>query len=300
MARRGGACLAQAVEQVASANREAIDAWDGVLCDRFVQYRHLVVAGLAPFGDESYRVCPPPAGARAVDLGCGFGDSTRRLAELVGPEGHVTGIDSSARFIATATAEAAEAGVGNVEFRVADVQAGDLGGPYGAAYARFGTMFFANPVAALRNIRRAIAPGGTFCMVVWRRKDDNEWVPRAEAVVKGMVEEEEDSDELTCGPGPFSMANADVTSDIVLGAGFDDVSLRRSDRAWAKGSLDEAADFAMALGPAGEAIRLAGDQAEELRPQIAAAVRDALRDLDGGDGVVSRTSTWIVTARNPV
>lgn len=299
MARRGGACLARAVEQVASANREAIDAWDGVLYDRFVQYRHLVVAGLAPFGEESYRACPPPAGGRVVDLGCGFGDSTQRLAELVGPEGHVVGIDSSARFIETATAEAAEAGVGNVEFRVADVQAGDLGGPYDAAYARFGTMFFANPVAALRNIRGAIAPGGTFCMVVWRRKDDNEWVPRAESVVKGMVEEEEDSDELTCGPGPFSMANADVTSDVVLAAGFDDVALRRCDLRWAMGDLAEAADFAMALGPAGEAMRLAGEQADELRPQIAAAVRDALRDLDGDGGVVSRTSTWIVTARNP-
>lgn len=285
--------------QVASANQEAIDAWDGVLFDRFVKYRRLVLAGLEPFGEESYRVCPPEPGSRVLDVGCGFGDSTQRLAGLVGPEGHAMGIDSSARFIETARREAEEADFGNVSFGVADVQSGDLGGPWDTVYSRFGTMFFANPVAALRNIRESLAPGGRLCMVVWRRKDDNDWIPRAESVVKSMVEEDEESDELTCGPGPFSMANADTTSGILLAAGYEDVGLTRCDRRWALGSMDEAVELALALGPAGEAIRLAGEDAERQLPAITAAVREAFADLVDGEAVSSNVSTWIVRARAP-
>ena len=283
-------------QQVATANQEAIDAWDGVLFDRFVQFRDLVMDGLAPFGEESYRVCPPQAGWRVLDVGCGFGDSTQRLAELVGPDGEAVGTDSSARFIDTACAEASAA---NVRFMVADAQAGDLGGPYDAVYSRFGTMFFANPVAALRNIRASLVPGGRLCMVVWRRKDDNDWVPRAESVVKSMVTEQEDSDELTCGPGPFSMANADTTTAVVLGAGFEDVALTRCDRRWSLGDMDQAVALALGLGPAGEAMRLAGENAERERPRIEAAVRQAFSDLVEGDRVSTNVSTWIVTARAP-
>ncbi|MEX2195633.1 MAG: class I SAM-dependent methyltransferase [Thermoleophilaceae bacterium] len=285
--------------QVASANQEAVDAWDGVLFDRFVRYRDLMMDGLAPFGEESYRVCPPEPGSRVLDVGCGFGDSTQRLAELVGAGGEAVGVDSSARFIETARAEAEQAGVANASFAVADVQAGDLGGPYDAVYSRFGTMFFASPVAALRNIREALAPGGCLCMVVWRRKEDNHWVPRAESVVKGMVTEDEDSDELTCGPGPFSMANADTTTAVTLTAGFEHVSLTRCDRRWSLGSMDQAVDLALAIGPAGEAIRLAGEDADRQRPRIVAAVREAFGDLVDGDGVSTNVSTWIVTARAP-
>lgn len=283
-------------QPVATANQEAIDAWDGVLFDRFVQFRDLVMDGLAPFGEESYRVCPPQAGWRVLDVGCGFGDSTQRLAELVGPDGEAVGTDSSARFIDTARAEASAA---NVRFMVGDAQAGDLGGPYDAVYSRFGTMFFANPVAALRNIRAALAPGGRLCMVVWRRKDDNDWVPRAESVVKSMVTEQEDSDELTCGPGPFSMANADTTTAVVLGAGFEEIALTRCDRRWSLGDMDQAVALALGLGPAGEAMRLAGENAERERPRIEAAVREAFSDLVEDDRVSTNVSTWIVTARAP-
>jgi ubiquinone/menaquinone biosynthesis C-methylase UbiE len=285
--------------QIASSNEEAVGAWDGVLYDRFVQYRDQLMGGLAPFGEESYRVFPPQPGWRVLDVGCGFGDSTQRLAELVGAQGQATGVDSSARFIETARSEAEQAGVANAEFAVADVQAGGIGGPYDAVYARFGTMFFANPVAALRNIREALVPGGGLCMVVWRRKEDSDWVPRSESVVKGMVVEEEDSDELTCGPGPFSMANADTTSAILLSAGFEDVSLTRCDKRWSLGTMDQAVDLALAIGPAGEAIRLAGDDAERQRPQIEAAVAEAFSDLVDDQGVSTNISTWIVTARAP-
>src|SRR5262245_59304626 len=73
---------------VAAENEEATEAWSGVLFDRFVTYRGLVVAGLKAHGDAAMSLHPPPRGARVLDIGCGFGDTTQQLAGLAGPEGH--------------------------------------------------------------------------------------------------------------------------------------------------------------------------------------------------------------------
>ncbi len=158
-------------------------------------------------------------------------------------------------------------------------------------------MFFANPVSALRNVRGALAPGGRLCAVVWRRKLDNEWVRRAEEVVAGYLDHPEESDEPTCGPGPFSMADADTVSEQLLIAGFEDVSLRRCDLPLKIGDhLDHAVEFNMALGPAGEVLRLWGDRVDEIRPRIAAELREALAEFDSPDGIFAPASTWIISA----
>jgi SAM-dependent methyltransferase len=235
-----------------------------------------------------------------LDLGCGFGDTTRRIAGLVGPEGEAVGIDVAERFIELAREEAEQAGVDNVRFQAADLEVTEFDERFDYAFSRFGTMFFANPVAALRNVRRALVPGGRLCMVVWRRKLDNDWMHRAETTVERFVTEDEDSDEPTCGPGPFSMADADTTSHILLNAGFEEISLRRCDIEIKVGEdLDDAVEFAMALGPAGEMLRLSGEDAERLRPKIVAALREELADFAGPDGVSAPASTWIVSARAP-
>jgi SAM-dependent methyltransferase len=288
------------VEKVAPANQEAIEAWNGVLFDRFVKYRPIVTAGLGAHGEEAMRAHPPAAGARVLDIGCGFGDTTQRLAELVGPDGSAHGVDAAERFIDSARAEARESGSGNVSFAVADVEATEFEDRFDYAFSRMGTMFFANPVAAMRNVRRALAEGGRLCMVVWRRKLDNEWLHRAERVVEEFVQEPEESDEPTCGPGPFALADADTTSHILLNAGYEQVELRRCDIPIQIGAdLEQAVEFVMALGPAGEVIRLAGDEAEKLRPQIEEALCEALTEFDGPAGVWAPASTWIVSARAP-
>lgn len=284
-----------------SANDEAIEAWDGVLFDRFAQFRDVILPGLGVHSDRALAHYPPPQGGRVLDVGCGFGDTTRQLAGLVGATGTALGVDAAPRFVEAARSEAADAGTDNVAFEVADVQAGGFDSEFDYAFSRCGTMFFANPVAALRNVREALVPGGRLCMVVWRRKLDNPWLQRAEVAVEQWVEEDEDSDEPTCGPGPFSMANADTVSDILLAAGFEGVRLDRSDAPMLLGAdLAAATAYVMALGPAAEVIRLAGDDADRLRPEITAAIREVLSEYDTGDGVYAPVSTWIVTAVAPV
>src|SRR3954452_3473447 len=261
------------------ANSEAIAAWDGPLYDRFVSFRHIVTAGLGAHGEEALRLYPPAPGDRVLDIGCGFGDTTQRIAGLVGDSGEAVGVDAAERFIETARAEAAEAGVGNARFLVGDVQSIGFEGVYEMAFSRMGTMFFANPVAALRNVRAALVPGGRLTMVVWRRREDNAWLYRAQQIVEAIVQRPEEYDDPTCGPGPFSMSGADTTSDILLHAGYTDVALRRCDIPIQVGrDVDEAIDLVMSLGPAGEILRLAGDSAAHLHGDIDAALREAMGD----------------------
>jgi SAM-dependent methyltransferase len=282
------------------ANAEAIEAWDGPLYDRFVRFRHLLVTGLAQHGEVALALLSPQAGQRVLDIGCGFGDTTQRIAALVGPQGEAVGVDASPNFIEAARRETAEAGLANARFDVADVEAEGLGGPYDAAFSRMGTMFFANPVAAMRNIRASLRPGGRLAMVVWRRREDNEWLYRGQTITEQIVQRPEEYDEPTCGPGPFSMAGADTTSDILTIAGYEEISLRRCDLPIRIGTdVEEAIELVMALGPAGEILRLAGERAAHLHGEVRDALRAGLADYLTADGVVAPASTWIVSAVSP-
>jgi SAM-dependent methyltransferase len=279
-------------------NEESQRAWDGVLFDRFLRYRHLVIAGLAGHGAAAMHLLPPNLGDRVVDIGCGFGDTALQLGELVGPGGSVLGVDIAPRFIEAARGEAQAEGAANVRFEVMDVQAAQFDDTFDYAFSRFGTMFFASPVAALRNVHRALVPGGRLCLVVWRRKADNPWLHRAEEVVKPLVEVPEETNEARCGPGPFAMANADTVSQILVSSGFGEIAFHRRDLPYKIGTtLDEAIEFNLALGPAGEAVRLAGRDGDAMRPRLAGLLRDALADLQTPTGVYAGSSVWIVTAR---
>lgn len=282
-------------------NAEAIEAWDGPLFDTFLRFRHLLTDGLGAHGRVCMAVAAPERGERVLDVGCGFGDTTQDLAAAVGPEGEALGIDAAPRFVAAARADAQTAGVTNADFRVGDAQTDALGEGFDLAYSRMGTMFFTFPVPAMRNIRAALRPGGRLAMVVWRRREDNEWMFRAQQIVEGFVARPDEYDEPTCGPGPFSMAGADTTSEILVHAGFTEVALQRCDLPIQIGrDLDEAIDLVMSLGPAGEILRLSGDRAAHLHEPIDAALREALSEYRREDGSVwGPASTWIVTATAP-
>ncbi len=232
-----------------------------------------------------------------MDLGCGFGDTTIELARRVGDEGVATGIDAAARFVEHARSDAESQRVRNARFVVADVERESLGGPYDRAFARFGTMFFARPVAAFRNVRRCLRPGSLLTMVVWRRKDENPWVHDVEQRVLDIVQPPETTDQVTCGPGPFSMASPDVVSAQLGAAGFGRICFERFDADIQVGeNVEHAIDFATAIGPAGEILRLAGAEAEKRRFEVVDALREVLGPKLRDGGVYARSSSWLVSA----
>ena len=177
-----------------------------------------------------------------------------------------------------------------------------FGAEFDYAFSRMGTMFFANPVAALRNVREALAPGGLLNMVVWRRKLDNEFLHRAEEVVAEYLDEPEESDAPRCGPGPFSMANADTVTDVLVHAGFEDIRARPPGPADTRSATTSSTRWPSTCRSA-RPRRCCGcgaSRVDEIRPKIAADLRSALADfvVDGG-AVVAPASTWAVTARAP-
>jgi SAM-dependent methyltransferase len=270
------------------------------LFDIWQDFQAVVVSNAKTHGDAALADHHPAPGDRVLDIGCGLGDSTRQIAGLVGTGGHAHGVDVADRMIAGARDEAERAGAQNVSFEAVDVQAAQFADTYDYAFARFGTMFFANPVVALRNVRQALRSGGRLNMVVWRRKLDNEWLHRAEEIVEQFVERPEEYDEPTCGPGPFSMANADTVTDLLKHAGFEDLQLKRQDLEIKTGpDLESAIDLVMAIGPAGEVLRLWGDRVEEIRPKIRAALLEGMADMARDDGVYAHSSTWAVRAVAP-
>jgi ubiquinone/menaquinone biosynthesis C-methylase UbiE len=287
--------------RVVEDNVEAAEAWNGPLFDVWVEYRDVVAEGLRNHGEAALAANPPAPGHRVLDIGCGLGDTTVRLAEVVGAAGHAHGVDVAERMIEIAMDEAAEAGLQNLSFAACDVETSKFDQTFDYAFSRMGTMFFASPVAALRNVREALVPGGLLNMVVWRRKLDNEFMHRAELVVAEYLEEPEDSDVPRCGPGPFSMANADTVTDVLKHAGYEDIGLARQDLPYKIGNdLEHAVAFNMALGPAAEVLRMWGERVDDIRPKIADDLRATLADFVVEDGaVVAPASTWAVTARAP-
>ena len=290
------------VGTVAAENEEATEAWSGVLFDRFLEYRDLVVAGLTQHGVAAMRTHPPKPGDRVLDIGCGFGDTTQELASIVGAEGEAVGVDVAEPFIRASMEEAAQAGVENVDFFVTDVQVGDLKGPYDYAFSRMGVMFFANPVQAMRNVRDALRPGAKLVATVWRRKADNEWLNRAEEVAGRYLEEPDEPEDVRCGPGPFSMANADTVSEQLQIAGFERPTFTRCDLPIKIGNdLDQAVSFNLAIGPAAELLRICPtDEVERLRPKLEGELREVLSGYRQADGTVAApASTWIISATVP-
>lgn len=286
---------------IAPANEEAVRAWDTVLYDRWKQFRTVFVEALGDITDEVFTRFPPPEAGRCLDVGCGFGDTTRRLAELTGPQGYALGSDSSAQFIEDARREAAEAGAENVEFEVADAQTAVWEPTFDYAYSRMGTQFFAAPVPAMRAIRGALVPGGRMVKVCWRRKQESPIWAETEQVVQQFLTRPEEYEADTCGPGPFSLGNPETCRGILEAAGFADIELHQRDFDYNMGkNMGEAIDALLAIGPGAELIRLNGEHGEQRRPEIVEALAERFAPWEQPDGsVVGRASVWFVTATNP-
>jgi hypothetical protein len=89
-----------------------------------------------------------------------------------------------------------------------------------------------------------------------------------------------------------------MVSSMLMSAGFAGVAFERFDADICIGrDLDDAIEFATALGPAGEIVRLAGAEGERLRPRAVAAPRQTLARYVRGDGVWAPSSTWFIMAR---
>ncbi|MCH7479689.1 MAG: class I SAM-dependent methyltransferase [SAR324 cluster bacterium] len=278
---------------------EFVKFWNETLVPKFIQYRHILVDGLLHHSAEIFPTLEVREGDRVADVGCGFGDTAIQLAHRVGPTGSVLGIDCCKAFLAIARDDAAAQGVDNVTFVEGDAQSYPFEAIHDFCFSRFGTMFFENPVAGLKNMRHSLRPGGMVTAIVWRPIDDNPWLglPK-EIVLRFLPPPGEDAD--TCGPGPFSMANQEMVTKQFEIAGYTDIRFDRVDAPLVVGrNPDDAVAFQIALGPAGEVYREAGEEAERKKEEIEAALKAALKTYETPEGIVLGSSSWVISARNP-
>ncbi|MBL8715895.1 MAG: methyltransferase domain-containing protein [Myxococcales bacterium] len=276
-----------------SDNGTQIRRWNEDSGQRWVDLEGHLDRQLAPLGEAALDALAPVAGERVLDLGCGTGATSLRLAERVGPGGLVVGVDVSRPMLTRARERTAE--IGHVQILEADAQVAPLPA-VDAAFSRFGVMFFADPVAAFQNVRAALPAGGRLAFVCWRRLEDNPVMGLAGEIVGRALGVSVTAAEPRA-PGPFAFADEAWPREILDRAGFGDVTITPFDtRVPVTDHPANAARFLVQMGPAGTALREAGVDAARttaIEGEVATALEPHVRD-----GVPwLPAAVWVVKAR---
>jgi SAM-dependent methyltransferase len=238
------------------------------------------------------RACGVRPHDHVLDIGCGTGQTTRQAARTA-QEGSALGVDISAPAIERARELARAEGLGNVTFERADAQAYRFPqGQFDLAISRFGTMFFADPVAAFANLGRALRPTGRLVMMVWQIHERNEW----DVAIRQSLAGPKGAAAVACeGPDPFSLADPPAVGRILAAAGFAGVSFTDVREPVYYGlDVTAALDWVRGFTCTSEALK-------RLNPPAAAhalgRLREALAAHMSHDGVWFGSRAWIVTAR---
>jgi len=273
-------------------NQQQVDYWNGAVGERWAALHDQIDRSLGHLTQAFIPFAKPAPGLRVLDIGCGCGTTTLTFALEVRPEGSVAGIDISAPMLAVARARAA-ASHADIMFALSDAATHDFQPVFDLVVSRFGVMFFADPVAAFANIRRALVPGGRLAFVCWRSAAENLWASLPMAAARELLPPQEPVDPQA--PGPFAFADAAHVEAILGGAGFGDIAIGKFDGHFHMGPTpQDAGDAALAIGPLS---RAAADLDEETRTRIRAVVAEAMTPFATAEGVLAPAACWFVRAR---
>ncbi len=242
---------------------------------------------VAEFSASALAAADVRPGETVIDVGCGLGGTTAVLAEKADS---VLGVDISDMLIEAARAK----GIARADFRVADAATY----PFGPAFAdlvfsRFGVMFFADPVAAFRNLRQALKPSGRLVFLCWRTAAENPWslAPvRAAAPFLPPLPRPGPED-----PGQFSFGERARVERILTQAGFGSLSLESLDRPVFMGA--SVGDIVEAAGRFGPLARAFADATPGQAAQAKAAIAESLQPHVKPDGIYLPGACWLVRAR---
>jgi SAM-dependent methyltransferase len=242
-------------------------------------------AEIGPHNERFRAIAAIKPGERVLDIGCGTGESTRQAAQAA-VDGTVLGVDVWDEVLDVA--RRLSAGLTNVSYRVGDAQTFAFSrGEFDVAISRFGTMFFADPIAAFTNIATALRTGARLALLVWQTRERNSW----SVAVR---------DRIGAGPAPvdapdaFSLGDPAVVERVLGAAGYADVAFVDVDETIYSGpDVDTAYEFVTGLRDTqGWIARLDPAAADVARGRL----RDLLAEHATDDGVFFDSRAWVVTA----
>ena len=176
----------------------------------------------APVSQRLLEAAGIALGHRVLDIACGTGEPAFPAADLVGPAGQVLATDQAPEMLEVAREKAAERGLTNVEFRLADGEELDVEAEsFDAATCRWGIMFMPEPLRCLGQVYRALKPGGRVAFAAWGPPERNPFISVA-AMVIGKYLETRPPDPTLPG-GVFSFAAPGKLEATFAQAGFRDV-----------------------------------------------------------------------------
>jgi len=196
--------------------------WAGEAGTRWLAQLDRFESMIEPIGEALLARAAYVAGEKVVDIGCGGGWTTRRIAERTGNTGLALGLDISPELVAAATDRAQRAGLANIRFEQGDAAtAMPEEAPFDRLHSRFGTMFFPDPYAAFANLRRMLRASGRLDIAVWAPIADNPWQRNVMAAIRRHIDLPTPQPRE---PGPFALGEQDYVTDLLRSAGFSNIS----------------------------------------------------------------------------
>lgn len=276
-------------------NSEQAEFWNTGPGRNWVRHQAELDVNHAEITDLLLAACAVQPGERALDIGCGAGGSTFRLAAAAGEGGHVRGLDISEPLLALAERRRREAGLDSVSFALGDAQTAPLEGGNDLVASRFGMMFFADAGAAFANLGRSLKPGGRMVFVAWAGPEHNPWfaVPQRAAVARLGQADRVAPD----APGPMAFRDVPRVLGLLERAGLHEARAETVDLHIANpAGLDAAVALCEEIGPLSRMLREKGGTADD-ETAILSAIREAFAPYAGPEGVRIPARVHVFSAR---